>query len=770
MDQSIFWLEQIEPSQRLFVGDKALILSQLLQQGFPVVPGFVIGAGAFHQFLQQLDDPDCLLADFPASSLYLDVDNPQALQLVARQSRQAILRKPFSVEWLSALGEAGTQLKTQFLILRASITHPGETVAEDTPLLRSQVCLNRPEQLELSLKTLWAELFSSKSLFYWQRIGVGLEKINLAVLVQPLTNAIASGIAQIEPEYFIVEGSWGLGHSLLFGEVLPDRYRIEASTGRIETQELGNKTRAYRLRDQSVSVSTLENCLESYLLSQEEQENYCLTEAFLVKLTEMLQNLQIKSSCIEWTLTQLAQDTQPQFYLVQSKLNQDKIFSDAISTFAPNMTDSQPILTGLSASPGIIYAQAYVLTETNSSLKTIPEGHILVAKSIVPDWLPWIKKTVGIIAEEGGITSHAAIIARELGIPAIVGAKGATQLLKTGKSIQLDGDQGTIYLTENKVPQSDNIPTEDIKLSSQLVTFNYPIGTQLMVNLSQLSSLNYALTLPVDGIGLLRSELMLLELLAQQSLKEWLHPAQQSLFVRQWSKIISQFARNFAPRPVFYRSLDWIGNLEDRPDSDRQFFRSFLGKRGTYTYHLDTSLFDLELQALEQVYQSDNINLKLILPFVRSLEEFKFCHHRIEQTDLIQKQSFQLWIMAEVPSVIFLLPQYIEAGVQGIAIGTNDLTQLLLGVDREEGKLGQDYNATHPAMLAALKQLITQAKAGGIPCSICGQAPVQYPQLIDHLINWGITSISVEPEAVEKIYRAIARAEQRLILNQSRIN
>jgi pyruvate,water dikinase len=191
-------------------------------------------------------------------------------------------------------------------------------------------------------------------------------------------------------------------------------------------------------------------------------------------------------------------------------------------------------------------------------------------------------------------------------------------------------------------------------------------------------------------------------------------------------------------------------------------------RRGTSGYQLNSTLFELELQALSQVSASGYTNVNLILPFVRSVEEFSFCRSRVERTELFQQETFQLWIMAEVPSVIFLLPQLIRAGVQGISIGTNDLTQFLLAVDREQAMSSDKLNARHPAMLAAIEQLIRLARDAGIPSSICGQAPVQYPELIDRLVRWGITSISVEPEAVERTYRAIARAERRLLLEASR--
>jgi pyruvate,water dikinase len=193
-----------------------------------------------------------------------------------------------------------------------------------------------------------------------------------------------------------------------------------------------------------------------------------------------------------------------------------------------------------------------------------------------------------------------------------------------------------------------------------------------------------------------------------------------------------------------------------------------LGQRGTFSYVKDASIFDLELEALAAMQQSGYTNIHLLLPFVRTVEEFSFCRRRVEQAGLTNVAQFQLWIMAEVPSILFLLPEFVKAGVQGISIGTNDLTQLLLGVDRDEGELAAAFDERHPVVMQAIAQIIEMARSAQIPCSICGQAPVRYPELIDSLVRWGIRSISVEPEAVEQTYTAIARAEQRLLLEAAR--
>ncbi|MEL6458946.1 MAG: putative PEP-binding protein, partial [Cyanobacteria bacterium J06621_15] len=193
-----------------------------------------------------------------------------------------------------------------------------------------------------------------------------------------------------------------------------------------------------------------------------------------------------------------------------------------------------------------------------------------------------------------------------------------------------------------------------------------------------------------------------------------------------------------------------------------------LGQRGTFSYTLNSEVFDMDLTALKSVQEAGYHNIRLILPFVRTVEEFSFCRRKIERAGLTDIKEFELWIMAEVPSVLFLLPEYVKAGVQGISIGTNDLTQLLLGVDRDQALLAKSFDERHPVVMGAIFRLIEMAKEAGIPCSICGQAPALYPEIIEKLVEWGITSISVEPEALQRTYQAIYRAEQGLLLAAAR--
>jgi pyruvate,water dikinase len=514
--------------------------------------------------------------------------------------------------------------------------------------------------------------------------------------------------------------------------------------------------------------------LQAYVLGEEQQTQYALEEKYLKQLIELSQQLVTEltpSFSIEWALCQPPDCSEPQLYVTQlipQLLTASAPISMPIQPTPPSFTPQ--IVRGLPAGAGRVTAPAQVLTSEDKTLTTMLPGRILVAPSISPNWLPWLKLAAGVVTEQGGMTSHAAIVARELGLPAVVSVAQVTQLIETGDLLFLDGDQGEVH----RLNRSNTTAIEEFPIthSSALIGSVYPIATQLLVNVSQPHSLEKIVGLPVDGIGLLRSELMMLDALENQPLESWLRQGKSSELVTRLAQYILQFAAVFSPRPVFYRSLDWrsheLQRLTGMTSPTEPEVNPIIGRRGTLRYLDDPTCFDLELAALAQVQGYGYTNIHLMLPFVRTVEEFAFCRSRVEQAGLAKNPHFQLWIMAEVPSVLFLLPDYVQAGVQGISIGSNDLTQLLLAADRDHEPLNSSLNGRHPAVRRALKQLVETARNIGIPCSICGQAPVQYPELIDPLVQWGITSISVDVNDVERTYQAIARAEQRLLLEAAR--
>ncbi len=788
------------------MGDKALYLSYLTRRRYAVVPGFVVSAAMFREFLATINWLEPLFADLANAALYLNVGNSRQLQAIAQQIRQTIELAPFPAAWMDQLAIAVQQLVTLMptpgksalmlrssLALRSAITPKfSATIApEAASLLESQVCWTDPEALAMGLKQAWAELFRARNLLYWQRSRISLPQINLAVLIQPLVPALASGSMYLHNGTLEVRVTPGLGMTIERGEVIPDVYHIDVQHNVVQTQQLHPKTIVYQVRDSQTAfdlaspltwnLTAPTSPLQTYLLS-DRQEQLTLEAPYLVQLGQLAQQLTQDFDLplrLEWVLypnlpleshlllTQLTPQPLPpesgpltpggkgMTTLPSQQLLGKQTRDQTLTQISPDPT---AITMGLAAAPGQVIAQATVVMAGQPRFP-VPPQTILVAANFTPDWLPLLRQAAGVIAEQGGMTSHSAIIARELSIPAVVGATNATQRIATGDWLLLDGDRGRV----DRVDQPQVSPTgATVKTAAPLPPLMKPLetGTQVMVSLSQPDALDRATRLPVGGVGLLRSELMALAFLEQQHPLQWLQTGRRAELIERWATQISKFAQAFAPRPVFYRTLDlrahefptWAGHAPAAP-------LAMLGVRGTFSYQLNPDLFDVELTALSQVQAAGYTNLRLILPFVRTVEEFSFCRQQIAQKGLLEMPNFELWIMAEVPSVLFLLPEYVEAGVQGIAIGTNDLTQLLLGVDRDQSIMASAFNEAQPAVVRAITQLIHTAQTLGIPCSLCGQAPVNHPELIQQFVRSGVTAISVSLEAVPATLRAIAQAQ-----------
>jgi pyruvate,water dikinase len=863
---TFYGLNQIQPDHLSGVGNKAFYLSRLLQKGYPVVPGFVVSAQMFREFLEAIDWLEPLFADLPNSSLHLDIENPQQLRTISKQIRRSIDSSPFPSSWSSELLEVAKQLNSPVLALRPSLAVQKTAkpikfnpvlVGKSSALFNLRVCETSEGELVNGLKSLWAEFFGAKSLFYWQRLGIPLQQVRLAVLVQPLWPAIAAGTVQSQYDNFEVQASNGLGMAVAWGEVIPDTYQIGAKDGAVQARRLGFRTIAYQVQHPTTTEATdgaqdnapfqpavtqdqllaahkphfpesldsvsqggqnptiltpyTSPILQAYLLSEEQQKRPVLNDQQLEDVVQLTRRVVAEIGIpldLEWTLSR-GSSSQPQLYITQlipklplvthqEKSHHTENQEQASAVAKMGEVDEIPagshlLLTGLAAAGGKAIARAKVIAQPDEALENLQPGTVLVTKTMLPQWLLLIKQAAAIVTEQGTMTSHCAIVARELGVPAVMGTVNATESVQTGDLLIVDGNQGKVYWVDESLAgtilgneetrrrqtgredtetlgnrdtgtKKHISPSPRLPLSASSFAAS-PIHTQLMVNLSQPESLERLADLPIDGVGLLRSELLAIALFNQQHPKLWSQKEYQAEFVARLAESLRQFAAALMPRPVYYRSLD-LRSHEFRElsggETPSKEVNPMLGLRGTFSYVINPTLFDLELDALFQVQQSGYQNVHLMLPFVRTVEEFRFCHQRIVQKGLKRSSQFQLWIMAEVPSVLFLIPEYVQAGVQGISIGTNDLTQLLLGVDRDDGQMATAFEARHPAVKAAIAHLIQQAKQAGIPCSICGQAPSRYRELIEDLVQWGITSISVEPDAVESTLQAIVDAEQRM--------
>ena len=372
-----------------------------------------------------------------------------------------------------------------------------------------------------------------------------------------------------------------------------------------------------------------------------------------------------------------------------------------------------------------------------------------------PDFVPAMKRAAAIVTDRGGRTCHAAIVSRELGIPCVVGAGNATQVLKQDQMVTVDGSLGKVY--DGRVALSKAVKPVFTRGAS------IKTRTKLYVNLAEPELAERVAARNVDGVGLLRAEFIIAQI--GEHPNEMLRQKRGEEFTGKLARGLATFAGAFNPRPVVYRTTDFKTNeyrnlaggdkyedLEENP---------MLGYRGCSRYIRDLEVFRLETEAIKRVRQVYE-NLWVMIPFVRTPQEMAQVKEILEAEGLARSPDFKLWMMVEVPSNIFLIDEFLDVGLDGISIGSNDLTQLILGIDRDNLKFAEQFDERNPAVMMALEKAVKTSVRRGVTCSICGQAPSFYPELTEKLVEWGITSVSVSPDAIERTREVVADAEARL--------
>jgi pyruvate,water dikinase len=784
----VLWFPDGSKNDLPRAGGKGANLCEMTRAGLPVPPGFIITVDAWRRFA----DGSGLSASITGRLAGLDVDNSDQLRATSQGIRRMILQEPLPDDVATAMRDAYSALSKEVGRDAALGAVRSSGTVEDTAqfsfagMFESTLNVRGPDALLRAVKECWASGFTERLLFYRVKQGLTGELL-IAAVVQKMVDADRSGVvftvnpATKDSRYLVIEGAWGLGEVVVLGKVTPDRWEVDKSNFTIASRNVSRKefmlTRDPRTGE-TVRVALDEEKGRAPVLSDDEVRA-------VADLACRVETHYGTPQDAEWAIEG------GRVFFVQTRPITTLGIGAAALKFGRRTGEAasgeprRVLLHGLGAGPGLAAGIVRVLQSPADSSR-LQQGEILVTAMTSPDWVPLMRRAAAVVTDAGGMTSHAAIVSRELGIPCIVGTRTATSTLTDGMLVTVNARDGTVSEGSLVGPTTTGTAAavalapapapavQPVAPNAQSASAALPAATtatRVYVNLGEPDLAATVAAMPVDGVGLLRAEFMLLAALDGKHPRLMIEQDKGVELVARMVRALATFAAAFAPRPVIYRATDFrsnefrglTGGARFEPDEENPM----IGYRGCFRYTKEPALFALELEAIREVRRTCK-NLHLMIPFVRTGSEMRACKQLIDASGLGADRHMQLWVMAEVPSVVTWLPDYAAMGVTGVSIGSNDLTQLVLGVDRDSEVLSELYDERDKAVLATIKTIIEECKRLHITSSICGQAPSVYPEYAEQLVRWGIDSVSVNPDVVDRTRRNIAAAEQRLLLDAAR--
>ena len=759
-------------------GGKGANLGELIGMGARVPPGFVVTSFAFNYFLAYNG-----LKDKIAEIIKSSKDEEEASERIKKLILEAKVPKDLEEKIYSAYDELARLVgKEPLVAVRSSATAEDLASASFAGQQDTYLNVDRGHLIE-NVKKVWASLYNARAIAYRNAKGIDHTQVSIAVVVQKMVNSRSAGVmftlhpATGDRNYVVIESAWGLGEAVVGGKVTPDEFVIRKSDLGIEMKRTSHKILKIVYdpkQNRNVEVK-LDGTPEADEISLSDQE-----AIELAKMGIEIEKHYGRPMDIEWAIDAdmkfpenvFIVQARPETYWSSKQVTQE-------SRQGEEAAKAKVLARGLPASPGLATGKAKVILDVHAA-HDFQKGDILVTKMTDPDWVPLMKIAAAIVTDEGGMTSHAAIVSRELGIPAVVGTGNATSVIKDGQKVTVDAYRGIVYEGEvslgGEKAEAKELPQSigSVGLPRDVLLSLYPItATKIYMNLGQPDVIHKYLDLPFDGIGLMRIEFIV---------SEWIryHPlylikiGKPELFVDKLAEGISMVASAIYPRPVVVRFSDFktneykrlIGGEEFEPDERNPM----IGWRGVSRYISQTyqPAFRLEVRAIRKVREEMGLkNVWVMFPFVRTTWELKEAIKIMEEEGLKRTSEFKVWVMAEVPSVITLADEFSKI-VDGFSIGSNDLAQLTLGVDRDSEILARMgyYDERDPAVLRSIRRLIRTAHKYGRTVSICGQAPSVYPEINEFLVREGIDSISVNPDAVIQVRRQVASIEQKLLIER----
>ncbi len=749
---AVRWLEDVRADDIDSVGGKGASLGELTDAGLPVPPGFVVTAGTYRTFIEEAGIDQELF-----EAVDVDAEDSAALADAEARAKDLILNTEFPESLREDILSSYDALDDgqAFVAVRSSAT------AEDLPDAsfagQQETFLNiTREDLLDRVKRCWASLFTQRAIYYRQEQGFDHDLVNIAVVVQRMVDAEKSGVMftshpSTGAHEAIIEAAWGLGEAVVSGSVSPDNYVVDREDGTVQDVTVADK-KVMHVKDADTG-ETVERAVPD-----EKRTERVLDEdeiGDLVAIGERVENHYDSPQDVEWAMVD------GDVYMLQSRpittIDDEEDMTDTDSS-----GDGEALVNGLGASPGVASGPVRVVTKLDQ-LDKVGDGDIIVTEMTTPDMVPAMKRAAGIVTDEGGMTSHAAIVSRELGCPAVVGATDATSSLHDDQIVTLDGDRGVVREGREET-EAEHDPIEEARPTTPVKPMT---ATEVKVNVSIPEAAERAAATGADGVGLLRMEHMILS--TNKTPERYIEDHGEDAYVQELVDGVRGVAEEFYPRPVRVRTLDAptdeFRQLEGGNDEPHEH-NPMLGYRGIRRSLDRPDVFKHELEAFRELYEMGYDNVEVMFPLVNDADDVARARTLMEEAGIdVEKRSWG--VMIETPASALAMDEIAEEGVDFASFGTNDLTQYTLAVDRNNGNVADRFDELHPSVLKLIEHTIEACREHDVATSICGQAGSK-PDMVDFLVETGVSSISANIDAVRDVQHEVKRVEQRMLLESVR--
>jgi len=786
----VIWFESLRKTDIPSVGGKNANLGEMTSAGIAVPPGFAITAYSYKKFIEETGISSKIYEIIKET--VTNPNDPKLYEIASKKIRELIEATPMPKDTENAIRSAYEQLCKKlnlndvFVAVRSSAT--AEDLADASFAGQQETFLNVKGVLEVLKYTVkcWSSLFTPRAIYYRTEKGFAHEKVFISVGVQKMVNSRAAGVMfTINPvtgdtSQIVIEGTYGLGEAVVSGAVNPDDFVVDKKTLKIVERRLAKKTVQY-IRDPNTGKTVHAE------VPVEKREQPCISDEEILKLAELAKSIEQhygKAQDIEWAIER---DLPFPVNIFMTQSRPETVWSQKAAE-VPSKAETERVkptemlnvvVRGIAAGKrGFGIGVAKVVADTEEASKIMQKGDILVTDMTNPDYVPFMKLSGAIVTDKGGVTCHAAIVSRELGIPCVVGTENATKLMVTGREYTVDSKSGIVYegVLQTLTAQLSSASGATVSGSalSGGVYQSVPVtATKIYMNLGVPEKVEDYKDLPFEGIGLMRMEFILASYIGEHPMS-FVDTGRSQVFVDKLAEGIATVARAIQPRPVVVRFSDFKTNeyRELRGGDKYEIVEAnpMLGWRGCSRYISEwyEKAFRLECQAIRKCRKEWGLkNVWVMLPVVRTVWEAKKVLEIIREEGLERSKDFKVWFMAETPSIAILADQFSKL-CDGFSIGSNDMTQGILMIDRDSERLGQMgyFDERDLAVERIIAHLIKVAHENGVTVSICGEGPSNLPDFAEFLVRVGIDSISVNNDAVVATKRLVASIERKIMLEE----